>query len=182
MWNEEQIRLFNTFAPWFSAIGTIAAVITSLFLAKRQTKILLRVNAGYFISPHGIGKDGYDEFIVLSATNIGLRSASIAHFYYDLPFSKLTLLQLETNTQHSDVLPKMLKDGDEAKFIMTWDYFKNGIDRFFQHPVAKLFPRFYVKKIKICAVTTIGVRENGYISKSLADKLVDEYKAKSKKS
>lgn len=40
-------KFINTFAPWLSALGTIAAVVVSLYLARRDKSIRLEVSAGH---------------------------------------------------------------------------------------------------------------------------------------
>ena len=41
----ETWHFVNSFTPWLAAFGTLAAVITSLYLASKQMKVKLRVSA-----------------------------------------------------------------------------------------------------------------------------------------
>jgi hypothetical protein len=72
MFDTETWKFINTFAPWVSAIGTIAAVITSLYLAIRDYKIRLKVdNFEATVSFHH--NNEHPNFQVLHITNVGSR-------------------------------------------------------------------------------------------------------------
>ncbi len=43
--NQEMLKLINSFAPWFAAIGTIGAASMALYLGLRRDRIKLRVSA-----------------------------------------------------------------------------------------------------------------------------------------
>jgi hypothetical protein len=45
--DKEIWQVINTFAPWLSAIGTVSAVIASLYLATRDRRISLKISAGH---------------------------------------------------------------------------------------------------------------------------------------
>jgi hypothetical protein len=46
----ETCHFVNSFAPWLAAFGTLAALITSLYLATKQTKAKLRVSAAHHLT------------------------------------------------------------------------------------------------------------------------------------
>jgi hypothetical protein len=46
MWDKATWQFINTFADWFAAAGTIAAVIVAIYLARLDKTIRLKVNAG----------------------------------------------------------------------------------------------------------------------------------------
>ena len=47
VFDQETWLFINSFAPWISAFGTIAAVIVALYLSIREKRVRLRVSAGY---------------------------------------------------------------------------------------------------------------------------------------
>lgn len=67
----EEWRFINTFAPWFSAIGTLLAVCVSLYISYSTRKIALSVSSGIFI----FNENGVDEeYFAINVTNTGYRT------------------------------------------------------------------------------------------------------------
>ena len=67
----EEWKFINTFAPWFSAIGTFLAVGVSLYISYSTRKIALAVSSGIFI----FNEDGADEeYLAINVTNTGYRT------------------------------------------------------------------------------------------------------------
>src|SRR2546428_351481 len=72
----------NSFAPWLSAVGTICAVITALYLARRGDRIRLRVRCGIRIVVAQGGRPGSaPQYVNLEVTNVGRRTATITTLY-----------------------------------------------------------------------------------------------------
>ena len=73
------LTFINTFAGWLSAVGTLLAVIVSLYLARRDSRIRLRVNIGIrkMIIERGVHIVKYaPDFILIAVTNVGSRKKS----------------------------------------------------------------------------------------------------------
>jgi len=84
-------QFINSFAPWLAAIGTLLAVILSLYLARRDRNIRLTVDAGLVVMvPDGGGSS--EDIIMISATNIGHRSVVLTSFFGKLEFLKSTII------------------------------------------------------------------------------------------
>lgn len=67
----EDWKFINTFAPWFSAIGTFLAVCVSLYISHSTRKISLSISSGIFV----FNEDGIDEeHLGINVTNIGYRT------------------------------------------------------------------------------------------------------------
>ncbi len=82
MLDQELWSFINSFAPWLSAVGTIAAVITSLYLARKDARINLKVSAGVrMLFVEGKGPGGGSRFVSLDVTNAGRRVATINSLY-----------------------------------------------------------------------------------------------------
>jgi hypothetical protein len=80
--DQEFWKFFNTFAPWFSAIGSLSAVITTLYLARRDRRLNLSVRADYETLPILTTKtDEYrvdeESFVCITFTNHGRRIATV---------------------------------------------------------------------------------------------------------
>ena len=67
----EEWKFINTFAPWFSAIGTSLAVCVSLYISHSTRKIALTVSSGVFI----FNENGADEeYLTINVINTGYRT------------------------------------------------------------------------------------------------------------
>ncbi len=67
----EEWKFINTFAPWFSAIGTFLAVCVSLYISHSTRKIALTISSGIFI----FNENGVDEeYLAINVTNTGYRT------------------------------------------------------------------------------------------------------------
>jgi hypothetical protein len=113
----------NTFAGWFSAVATLLAVIVSLYLSLRDSRIRLRVNVGIRQvlvgeGPH-IGKNA-PEFLFIAVTNVGRRTAKVTGLYWNNPLiRRYYLLQMPGELPLSAQIPVQLGDGDEAHITMS---------------------------------------------------------------
>ncbi|MEW6052542.1 MAG: hypothetical protein AB1552_01970 [Nitrospirota bacterium] len=123
--SEAQWEFINTFAPWLSAIGTIAAVITSLYLAMRDRIIKLKIAA--FFKKSKFERDTH--YIAIYITNIGHRTANVLSLYWK---SRKTIYEQERTEfdQGSSDLPIKLSDGEEAKYFIAERRFKFNFDNF----------------------------------------------------
>lgn len=67
----EEWKFINTFAPWFSAIGTLLAVCVSLYISYSTRKIALSISSGIFV----FNENGIDaEYLAINVTNTGYRT------------------------------------------------------------------------------------------------------------
>jgi len=91
----EEWKFINTFAPWFSAIGTLLAVIVSLYLAHTSRRQKLKVSASIMqMLTVGQKEDVYPEYVWLRATNIGHSKVKITNLGWHVGFfKKRTFLQ-----------------------------------------------------------------------------------------
>ena len=173
----ETWKFINTFAPWFSAGGTIAAVITSLFLAMRDRRIRLRVNAGIrVIVEHG-NPQFRQEIVFLSVTNVGHRSARVTTFYWRCGFLPRNLfIQLSPDNPYSTRLPKELQDGEEAIWQIPTGQFVEKIEAFLHGWLAQRFPAVYVKTLKIGVPTSTGAKAERLAEKPLREWYLAKYR------
>jgi len=78
-WDKQTWEFVNTFAPWLSAIGTIAAVGFSLWLARARSRVRLKmsVDARFIVEPTSEGYKKSDDYIAFWITNIGETEATV---------------------------------------------------------------------------------------------------------
>ena len=90
----EYWKFINTFAPWFSAFGTVTAVIVSLYLAKSEKPIKLRLLADIRI----LTEENNPKYLMIEAINIGSRVANITWIGWEIGlFKKLSFIQVVKN-------------------------------------------------------------------------------------
>jgi hypothetical protein len=150
------VAIYKTFAPWLSATGTVSAVVVSLYLATRDKRIRLKVNAGLrkLVMPGQKLSQGTD-IVSITVTNVGYRAATINSLYWRVGFfKKAHIVQMPENLS---ALPTKLADGDESSFPLNLSSWAKDIDGFLKVIPSRL-PKIGVKSIKIGVYTTNGER------------------------
>lgn len=71
----EEWKFINTFAPWFSAIGTFLVVCVSLYISYSTRKIALKISSGIF----DVTNEN-EEYLCIYVTNIGYRTVFLNSF------------------------------------------------------------------------------------------------------
>src|SRR6266571_2505151 len=87
-------QFINSFADWFSAFGTIGAVIVALYLASRDRMIRLKVNAGIrLLLSETRSVHNNDGYMNISVTNIGRRTAKVNGILFKpVPFKRIWVM------------------------------------------------------------------------------------------
>jgi hypothetical protein len=119
--SKSQWELYNSFAVWLSAIGTLAAVITSLYLAKYKSKPRAKLHTAIvsLIEP-GAG-DNYPEFLVIRIVNTGDRNIMVTQIGWRTGlFKKRFAVQMFDHTNSSPI-PIELLHGHEAQWFIPLD-------------------------------------------------------------
>jgi hypothetical protein len=76
--DRETWAFINSFAPWFSALGTGASAVVALYLARRGSRTKLRVHCGiYHAVTQGQPSGGDREYLQIQATNLGFRETTV---------------------------------------------------------------------------------------------------------
>src|SRR5215213_9868069 len=77
--SEEAARLWGVIGTWFSGIGSMLAVIVSLYLARRQDRVNLTVSAGIrqLVTPGERGAP--PKFVAIRVVNRGYRRVTVSY-------------------------------------------------------------------------------------------------------
>jgi hypothetical protein len=177
--DKEFWKFFNTFAPWLSAIGTLAAVLVSLYLARinaRMNKIKLRASVGHRLIMD-TGKTGpHEEIINFQVTNIGQREANITTIAWRVGFiRKSQAIQMFDNSRFANELPVLLRDGKQAGWMISLTENEGWLTDFCK---SLLFPhwRLNIGFVRLQVHTSIGKVFETKIEQNLKEKLVQECK------
>ena len=106
---------WGSVADWVSGLGSMAAVITALYLASWSQVIKL---SGYCGIRSVIGVSGpQQELVFISVTNIGSRTATICNIGMRVGrFKKRHAIITPSKDIYSDGIPVTLADGQVAKW------------------------------------------------------------------
>lgn len=110
-------ELYNSFANWIAALGTVAAVWVSLHLANRISRLKARFSVGHrlLIQP---GLNATPEFVVFTIVNTGERTLRITQIGWKVGlFKKRYAVQMYDEAQSSR-LPVELAHGQEAQWFV----------------------------------------------------------------
>ena len=110
----EEWKIINTFAPWFSAFGTILAVIISLYLAYLNRKITLKISSNISLFNNG------SEYFFIKVANTGYNSVVINNILlqYGL-FKKSYIVINDISLECSTLLPTKIEVGDAITLCMN---------------------------------------------------------------
>ena len=107
------MQLFSMLGTWFAAIGTIAAVVVALWLARRTEKVRLDASVGVRTA-FGSGRSEGGVFITV--TNLGERPATIHSVSWGIGKPKRsTRSAIDKNALNQ--CPKKLEHGETANFF-----------------------------------------------------------------
>lgn len=173
--DQETWKFINTFAPWLSAIGTLAAVIVSLYLARSEKPIKLEIRAGHRMMIEQGQKGEPTPLLYIGATNRGYRPAIITNIGWKLGFLKNRYaIQMTTGAiQGSSTMPVKIDDGEEAKWLLSLERDDNWVKRFSREFLMPN-PRLNLFWLRLQIHTSIGKTFNARIEKGLREELLKE--------
>ena len=170
----ETWRFINTFAPWLSAIGTISAVVVSLYLAQSEKPVRLEVRAGHRIIIDPGRKDEPPEFLYIGAINTGHRVVTITNVGWKLGlFKKRHGMQIVQKDLYSSGVPVQIDDGEEAKWLIPLGRRDNWIERF-SREFLQPRPRWNLFWLRLQIHTSVGKTFGARIESGLRKKLLEE--------
>lgn len=172
MFDKATWEFINSFSSWIAAFGTVAAVVVSLFLARRDKTVRLELTAGFRLSVIPGSLPPYSELVYISITNIGHREAQITNIGWKLGiFKKEQMIQTVINDGASSPLPVRLKDGEQAQYLIPLNEQTMWLESFRSEFLSQ-FPKLRSMTIKVWATTTIGKTFESKIEKGLRWKLL----------
>lgn len=170
--NREAWQFINTFAPWLSAIGTIAAVIVSLYLASSRNKIKLNITAGHRVLA-GLGTVHFPEYLMIKIINVGFRTARVTGVGWRVGFFKKEYaIQVIDKGEYSSPLPIDLSDGQEATYLIPFKGSADWLNQFSNDFVGKP-TSLRSRTLKLQVFTSIGKTFERGVEKNLREKIIE---------
>ncbi len=170
----ETFQILNTVGTWLAGIGTLSAVIVSLYLARRDSKVKLKVCAGHrvLVTP---GQTGTPDYCSIMVTNVGFRPATITGIGWKVGlFKKKYGTQTVYGHPASSNLPVKLDYGDEASYLIGFlgdGTHPNWIDEFPKGFLTN-HPRISALTLKVQAFTSVGKTFESKIEQGLRQRLL----------
>jgi len=116
--DKAQWEFINSFGNWLSAIGTLAAVWVSLYLANRISTPKAKVTVGHRITVQ-LGLPGpYPEFVLFSIVNTGERIFHINQIGWRVRLWRKRFAVQLYDEKSSSPLPIELSHGQEAHWLV----------------------------------------------------------------
>jgi len=172
--DRETWEYINTFAPWLSAVGTLLAVVVSLYFSRRTSQVKISLSAGYRIEIGPGYKEPYPQYIFIKAVNTGARDVKITGFGWRIGiFKKRYFYQVVDGIKMRSDMPIMLSFSEEASYLIDLNIGDNWIKRFVKD---EILPnrRLNMVSLRVYASTSIGKTVYSKIENSLKKELNEE--------
>ena len=179
--DSDSLQLWSVIGTWLASIGTVSAVVTSLWLANRQGKIHLGIVAGHrkLVTP---GSKDISDLCMIRIVNKGTRPAKITGIGWECGRfkKKIHLIQM-FGTPDSDSIPKTLQEGEEGAFLIHFHQDKSDKDWIVSLPkeLTKHSERG-INNLKVCVSTSVGQSFKVQAENGLKDELRESLKANEK--
>jgi hypothetical protein len=142
----------NAIATWFSAIGTIAAVVVALFLASRD-KPKMRVNASFMVI-----LPSREHVFCIVGTNCGTLPVHVQNSFIRFGHKKTGATYVCFPPYHplSDQFPFVASHGEQRRLMLSKDAMKANFEFIFADlkEKKKLSP-WFVRKIQFGFTTSV---------------------------
>ena len=116
MFDRETWLFINSFAPWLAALGTVAAVIVSLYLARRALRLDIRVFAQIVAT---FGMEPREELFRIGVVNHGRKAVVSQLVWWPLGFGRrMHWIVLPPRNHLSTELPCELDFGEKADALL----------------------------------------------------------------
>ncbi len=178
--DQNTVQIWGVIGTWVASIGTISAVILSLYFAYNRGKIKLKVTAGHrlVITP---GLNSRPEYCSIKVVNAGDRPAKITSVGWETGRfkNKKHFVQL-FGTPGFDDIPKVLYEGEEANFMVPLRFKGNDEDWIIRFPKELAGDKgnlSYIKRLKVVVGTSVGQMFRTRVEANLVEKLLESYEA-----
>ncbi|KQW57073.1 hypothetical protein [Variovorax sp. Root411] len=112
---DQWIQIANAVGTWVAGLGTLAAVIVSLWLALDSRRVRLKTRVGIYWLIPGDGTQR-TEFVNFDVTNVAERPVTISSVGWVIGRGKARRFALQDVSQMLDDVPRRLDHGQKANF------------------------------------------------------------------
>ena len=166
---DQQINIWNAIGTWVAGIGTLSAVIVSLYLSSRSQRLNVKAHAGLRLIFAGDGSPP-DELVEIGIVNHGDRTVVIKSVGWKIGRGKNAryCLQLLSGAM-TDQYPKQLVHGESASFQVSFNVTPDWVKVFATGFLRGTSP-YQLKTLRALIHTSLGqtievIPESGLVSK-----------------
>jgi hypothetical protein len=154
MSDQEFWKFFNSFAPWFSAIGTVLAVYVSLYLARTKARVQIEAVAGIRLVSY-LGIDDERRYFSVAIVNTGPFDVEITGISISNVFKRTIKYFLNFDSEVSSDMPVRLSFGQGANYFVPLDD-KDSWLKFAFNDHIQPFPKIMIHTVQILVNTSIN--------------------------
>jgi hypothetical protein len=158
--SEHALAIIDTVTNAVAAVGTVGAVVVALFLARRDSRVRIRViNGIYNLASVGQTIGSAPRVIRVSATNIGFRAARVEGVFWQLGrwrWRRRFVTLVPSAFPGSTPTPAKLEYGDEALFLFPLASFPKDAQQLMHDLQAARFRRLAVGRLRVGVYTSAG--------------------------
>lgn len=171
------LHFWEVVGVWFTGLATLAAVLVSLVLARREG-IRIRVSAGHRLAV-GFGEHPpWPQLLVITVRNVGSRRAIVEGVgWRRRPWRKLHGYQVFAPTMGYPSPPAAIEPGDSRSFALPLSDGEMQWGEHFVRDFVGRWPRIGVHLIRVQAWTPTGTRCSSFLEPSLKEWLVEKANA-----
>jgi len=177
--DEDAWRFINTFAPWLSAIGSLAAVVLALLLAWRQNRIHLHVSLAVGSSPGSI-QDVLENRSAsrppeacVEVSNRGLRTAVVKDIRFTIGWLRRREFKV---SPHEGRKFARLEEGGSTMFCVPMEGLASELLRGLPKIARSQFLHLRAHSVSAVVYTTAGGRVRGRAQRTLCAELATHSK------
>ncbi len=171
------LHFWEVVGVWFTGLMTLAAVIVSLALARREG-IRLKVSAGHRLLVQQGQEPPWPEVLMITVRNVGSRRAVIEGAgWRRRPWSKLHGYQEFAPTMGYPSPPAACEPGESRSFALPLGDQQMQWGEHFVRDFVGGWPRVGVHLIQVIAWTPAGTRCSAFLEPSLKQWLVAKAKS-----
>ncbi len=158
-------QFINTFAPWLSAIGTLSAVLLSLYVAFRRPRPRAKLTASVYMMVEAGSAPPFPDFVHIKVVNTGDRPFKITAIGWTCGmFNKRAALQNTDGLPNSSSLPIVLEHGQEAIYLVPFAFAGESWPKYFARGV--LMPRW---RLALWSLRSTAYTSTGSVFKAKPD-------------
>lgn len=191
--NTETYNILNLIINALTSLGTLGAVVTALYLAKKQNAPQIQVSADIVYVGN---ENGHEEFICTRATNVGIMSEYIESVGYELGFLKWgrALYVVPSPHDFGKNVPSAIEPGENVANYVRTDVFIekqiSGMNEALSEILDEIplpnfiksqqwFMKCIIRSAKCCVSSSRGGVVKSYVRLPLRNLITKEMKAHS---
>lgn len=168
--NKDWWDLLSITASCLSALGTMAAVIGALYLARRDERIRIKTTAAVWV-PIDFPEQA---FVGVDIVNLGRRSATVQKVYFKSGIVHRLCYLIPPSTRSSSTLPVKICDGEVAHFGFVMEQI-NSLS-LIKTDLYGWFAWLKAHFIKVGVALSTGEHFEARVNKSLRNRLLSKAK------